>query len=402
MNSAYATISPATRRSVLLLSFATFASMTVQRLCDPMLPALSREFDVSLAQAARVVSMFAVVYGLAQLIYGPLGDRFGKFRVITLATLGCSLGCLAAALATSLDSLVWARILMALAGAAVIPMSLAWIGDAVDYELRQETLARVGLGTTMGVAAGQLLGGLFTDMLSWRAGFGFMMVLFGGVGLLLLAELRRQQAASTAPAAPPAAGGGFARQARGLLRDRWTRTVLTVSVLEGAAAFGVVAICASHLHHQLGVSLAMAGSVMALFGIGGMLYMAIAGRMIRRFGEHGLAFWGGALLALSELVIAFTPFWILAVPASLLAGFGFFMFHNTVQVNATQMAPQARGVGVAMFAAFLFMGQSLGVLALAGLVDYIGTSYVIALGAMVMLSLGAWFSYGLQRRHALS
>ena len=65
MTSGDASISAATRRSVLLLSFATFSSMTAQRLCDAMLPELSREFSASLAQAAQVVSMFAVVYGLA-------------------------------------------------------------------------------------------------------------------------------------------------------------------------------------------------------------------------------------------------------------------------------------------------------------------------------------------------
>ena len=40
------------------------------------------------------------------------------------------------------------------------------------------------------------------------------------------------------------------------------------------------------------------------------------------------------------------------------AGYGFFMFHNNMQTNATQMAPNARGTGVSMFALALFMGQS--------------------------------------------
>ncbi|MEA3394938.1 MAG: MFS transporter, partial [Pseudomonadota bacterium] len=195
MTSGNASISAATRRSVLLLSFATFASMTAQRLCDAMLPELSREFSATLAQAAQVVSMFAVVYGLAQLFYGPLGDRLGKYRVVTLATLGCSVGSIATVFATSLDWLVLARMGVALGAAAVIPLSLAWIGDAVAYEMRQETLARVGLGTTLGIAGGQLLGGVFSDSLGWRWAFGFMTLLFGVVGLLLRADLRRQRLA---------------------------------------------------------------------------------------------------------------------------------------------------------------------------------------------------------------
>lgn len=82
-------ISPATRRTILLLSLGTFSSMAAQRICDAMLPELSRVFGVGLAQAAQVVSIFAITYGISQLLYGPLGDRLGKFRVITYAALFC-------------------------------------------------------------------------------------------------------------------------------------------------------------------------------------------------------------------------------------------------------------------------------------------------------------------------
>src|SRR5437899_11070020 len=92
MTTGPATISAATRRSILLLSFATFASMAAQRICDAMLPELSRTFAVSLAQAAQVVSVFAGVYGRAQLVDGPLGGRLGRLRIVTFATLGVSSG----------------------------------------------------------------------------------------------------------------------------------------------------------------------------------------------------------------------------------------------------------------------------------------------------------------------
>lgn len=185
MTNGSATISAATRHSILLLSFATFSSMAAQRICDAMLPELSRVFSVSLAQAAQVVSVFAVVYGLAQLFYGPLGDRLGKFRIVTFATLACSVGSIMAVFAASLDLLVLARVMVALGAAAIIPLSMAWVGDAVAHDQLQETLARVGLGTTLGIVGGQLVGGLLTDTLGWRWAFGFMALLFGVVGSLL-------------------------------------------------------------------------------------------------------------------------------------------------------------------------------------------------------------------------
>lgn len=401
MTSADASISAATRRSVLLLSFATFSSMSAQRLCDAMLPELSREFSASLAHAAQVVSMFAVVYGLAQLFYGPLGDRLGKYRVVTLATLGCSVGSIVAVFAASLEGLVLARMLVALGAAAVIPLSLAWIGDAVAYEQRQETLARVGLGTTLGIAGGQLLGGLFTDSLGWRWAFGFMTLLFGVVGLLLLADLRRQRAPVATQNTQPLVRPGFVAQALIIVTGRWSRVVLGVAFVEGAAGFGVMAIWASHLHHVLGLSLSVSGAIVALFGLGGMFYMAVARFLIRRFGERGLVRLGVGLLGVAALVIAISPHWGPTIPASLLGGFGFFMFHNTMQANATQMAPAARGTAVSLFASALFLGQSVGVLLAAALVTRIGSAAVIGAGGTVLVLVGAFFANALKRRDAL-
>ncbi|MEO8020378.1 MFS transporter [Polaromonas sp.] len=398
-----APLSAATRRSILLLSFATFASMVAQRICDAMLPELSRVFAVSLVQAAQVVSVFAVAYGVAQLFYGPLGDRLGKFRIVTFATLGCCVGSVVAALATSLDMLVFARLLMALGAAALIPLAMAWVGDTVPPEQLQEMLTRTGLGSTLGIVGGQLAGGLLTDALGWRWAFAFLTLLFGVVGALLWVDWRRQQAAALPAMAVPhaqAARAGFVKQALLIVTGPWSRVVLLMAFVEGAAGFGALAIWASHLHRSLGLALSVAGAIVALFGLGGVLYMAVGRHMIRRFGQQGLVLVGGILVGASAWVLAYTPHWLPALPASLLAGFGFFMFHNTMQATATQMAPGARGTAVSLFASFLFLGQSAGVVVAAALIGRLGSGAVVALGGLVMAAEGVFFAWALRRRDA--
>ena len=396
-------ISPATRRTILLLSFATFASMAAQRICDAMLPELSRVFAVGLGQAAQVVSVFAITYGAAQLFYGPLGDRIGKFRVITFATLGCSIGSALAVAAGTLDMLVFARLLMALGAAALIPLSMAWIGDAVPSDQLQEMLTRTGLGSTLGIVGGQLVGGLLTDALGWRWAFVFMTVLFGVVGSLLWLDLRRQRAPAAKAQAPVQSAPrlGFVTQALLIVTGPWSRIILLMALVEGAAGFGVLAIWASHLHRSLSLSLSLAGAIVALFGLGGMLYMAVGRHLIRRFGQQGLVLFGGGIVGVSALVLAYSPHWGPALPASLLAGFGFFMFHNTMQANATQMVPHARGTAVSLFSSSLFLGQSIGVVLAASLIDRIGTGAVIALGGAVMALEGVYFAWVLRRRERL-
>ncbi len=73
-------------------------------------------------------------------------------------------------------------------------------------------------------------------------------------------------------------------------------------------------------------------------------------------------------------------------------GLGFYMLHNTLQTNATQMAPEARGTAVAIFASCFFLGQSAGV-ALAGLVvERVGTTPVLLGGAFGLLVVGLVFA----------
>lgn len=393
----------ATRRSILLLSFATFTSMTTQRICDAMLPELSRVFGTGLPQAAQVVSVFAIVYGVLQLFYGPMGDRLGKFRVIAWATLACSLGNLMAVFAGSLEALVASRVLVAVAAAGIIPLTLAWLGDVAEPGRLQETIARVGLGTALGVGSGQLAGGLLTDTLGWRWAFGCLALMFCGVGLLLLRDLGRQErahatAAHGAVAAGPAVRPHFMAQLLVMLAQPWPRTILLVGVIEGAAGFGALAIWATHLHLSLGFSLSAAGGVVALFGFGGVCYMATARLLIRRLRQPQLVLLGVGLVLAAALVIGFSPLRWPTVPASLVAGFGFFAFHNVMQASAAQMAPAARGSAVALFAASLFLGQSVGVTLAASLAGRIGAGPVIALSGLTMFAVGLWFSGALRRR----
>jgi MFS family permease len=120
------------------------------------------------------------------------------------------------------------------------------------------------------------------------------------------------------------------------------------------------------------VSLTMAGALVALYAVGGMMYTFVAGAVLRRLGERGLALAGGVVLCLAFLVYLLGPAWGWAVLASALAGFGYYLLHATLQTNATQMVPDARGTAVAWFASCLFMGQAAGV-ALAGvMVDAVG------------------------------
>ena len=117
--------------TILLLSGAAFFGGAALRICDSLLPRLAADFGRTPGQAGQVIISFSVAYGLMQLLFGPLGDRYGKARMVWLATVGCALGALVSALAPGFDALVALRCVWGMAAAGVIPLAMAWIGDAV-------------------------------------------------------------------------------------------------------------------------------------------------------------------------------------------------------------------------------------------------------------------------------
>jgi len=70
---------------VFILSVAGFAAIAVMRVVDPLLPVIAGEFKVGIGDASLIITAYSITYGLCVLFYGPLGDRFGKLRVILIS-----------------------------------------------------------------------------------------------------------------------------------------------------------------------------------------------------------------------------------------------------------------------------------------------------------------------------
>jgi predicted MFS family arabinose efflux permease len=74
------------------------------------------------------------------------------------------------------------------------------------------------------------------------------------------------------------------------------------------------------------------------------------------------------------------------------------MLHNTLQTNATQMAPEARGLAVSLFAFTLFCAQSVGIALAAPVMDRYGGQPIFLLAAVIVLAVAFWFRRQLLRK----
>jgi predicted MFS family arabinose efflux permease len=375
-------------RALFFLAVASFSGAATTRIMDAILPQIAHEFAVTIGAAAFVATAYAFAYGLFQLVFGPLGDRYGKYRIILLACAGSALTTLACAFSGTLPGLAAARLLSGMMAAAIVPLSIAWVGDVVPGDERQQVLARFMSAQIMGLLAGQIGGGVLGEYFGWRSAFLLIAAVYVLAIAGMLFEIVRNPALTRAkPAADASLRKSFATFA-GLVRRPVVRFVLAMVAIESFAMFGAFTYVGASLRYRFGFDYASVGLYLAVYCAGGLVYVLFSRRLIGWLGPSRLSFWGTVLVAATYVAIAITPVAEAYLPAIAVMGLGFYMLHNTLQTLATQMAPDARGSAVALFATFYFLAQAVGVY-LAGLViDRHGTSPVFLAAAALLLVLG--------------
>jgi MFS transporter, YNFM family, putative membrane transport protein len=379
------------REVIFLVALAAFISGISLRCVEPMLPKLATEFGTTISAAASIVTTFALAYAGAVLLQGPLGDRYGKVRVVTFAIALTGIASLACALAWDVPSLAAARLAMGIFASASVPLGIAYIGDVVVPAERQAVIANFIGGSVLGQTLGPLFGGAFTDVLGWRASFVALGALFVAVSLILYVRTGR---------AWPAAGpGAFSPLAvyRSILPRRPVQWLAATGMAETVFFFGAFVFLGAFLKERFDISYTLIGLVLAGYGVGGLVYAGLARRLIAALGEHGLVATGGVLGAVLFTLVVLAPAWPWTIACTVGLGIAFYMLHNTVQMKATEAAPDARGATVALYASCWAMGQATGVAAMGAAVALVGFAPAIVAFGIAFALVGIWLRGNLDR-----
>lgn len=345
---------PNPRASLIVLGAAALLVSADARVVDPLLKVFGDEFGVSDQTAGWLVTAYALPYGLCQLLFGTLGDRYGKLNVLAVALACFALGTAACAFVPGFDVLLGLRFATGVAAAAVIPLSLSYIGDTVPLAERQVALGKFMSSLMLGQILSASLGGEFGESLGWRALF----LILGGTAAIATAmvaresrrcvQVRSQKTFSIEPY-------------RRLAKAPFAGMVLGSVFVEGTLVFGTLAYLAASMRDRFpDLSLRHIGIMLACYGIGGILYSLSVKRLVPKLGEKGIAMLGGSVLAVSCGLHAWMPAWPWFPVAMVLFGLGYVTLHGTLQTRATELDPAARATAVSLFAFIFFLGQGTG------------------------------------------
>jgi YNFM family putative membrane transporter len=345
----------------LVFAVCAFASAFGMRIIDPLVLPIAGQFGVTPATAALLTTAYALPYAVAQPFLGPLGDRFGKVRCMQVCVTAMALALLFGVVAANYQLLLLTRLLAGVFAGGIIPLVLAGLGDAYSLQERQVVMGRMLVVIISGQMLGSALAGLASDAFGWRAAIGLAAIVAVAASAMMMVLLARGAAAQ---AAGPAHMPSFAALYAEVFRNPKAVWLYSAVVCEGALVYCLFPYMGQLLVERGGSSADAAtsqtGLVLGAFGIGGVLYGLAVRRIIAALGVRRMCTLGSIAVAAMYALLLVLPLWWWHALAMMVCGLGFYMLHNCLQIEATELAPGARGSAVALFACGLFIGIGLG------------------------------------------
>ncbi|MFL6163351.1 MAG: MFS transporter [Jatrophihabitantaceae bacterium] len=326
---------------------------------NPLLLPISRDFGISLGAATFALTGYLLLFGLMQPVHGVISDAIGRVRVLRIALFGLAAGNVVAGLAPNLGLLIAGRATAGAFGAAIIPVSMAYVGDRVAVEHRQRTMATLMSCSALGAAAATICAGVLTDLVNWRPA-----VLLVALVAPALAVLYRR----LPEAAPPWADQpSVASRIQRVFGIGWLRFLIAFTFVEGAAMVGFFNFFNAALQVH-GKSIVVAGLVTSTYGLA-----AVAGGIAVRVLDTRLSgatmFGGGTLLLFLGYLVAANSQTIDAILlASVLSGSALAVAQSALQawVLAATPAP-VRGTAASLVACSVFTGAAVSTALVGGL-----------------------------------
>jgi DHA1 family bicyclomycin/chloramphenicol resistance-like MFS transporter len=259
----------------------------------PSLPGLAGEFSTSSGQVQLTLSLFLAGFALAQIVYGPLSDRFGRKPMLLVGLVLFVLASIACALAESIEMLILARFIQALGGSAGPVLGRAMVRDIHGPRESARVLSHIGSAMALAPAFAPILGGYMSVYLGWSSIFWFLALIgLFGAALLVLAIEETAPREHRHPKPIKAILGDYVS----LLRDREFLGYTLTCTLAYAGLFAFLSGSSFVIIEYFGVSEQNFGLLFMLVVAGYISGTLTGARLSRRYDFKRLVFLGSMVL----------------------------------------------------------------------------------------------------------
>jgi DHA1 family bicyclomycin/chloramphenicol resistance-like MFS transporter len=371
---------------VLVLSLLLGLQPITTDLYLPALPAMTQGFGASLSQAQLTLTALLLAFGLSQLVWGPLSDRFGRRPVLLWGTLLYVLASVASAFVVSMEQLIALRALQGVAMGAGVMCARAVVRDlyAPSEGARIMSKGLTGLGVI--ACASAPVGGLLSEYFGFRVTL-LALAVFGAIALAVVALRFEETLAQKNPRALEPLT--LLRTWGQIVRNPtfWAFTLLATTSYGGLFTF--LAAGSFVFIGVLGLSKPAYGLAMLTMSLSYIVGTFICRRLLPRFGVRKTVAIAGACTLTAGTAMGVLALMGVQSVAAIMGPFYLFMLGHGVHQPCGQSGsvgpfPQAAGAasamsGFLMMVAAFFMG------------GWLGTSLAASPGNVLPLTNGIWF-----------
>lgn len=376
--------STAPRAMLPLICSAAFLVFVQTFMVAPLIPRLSVVLHSPIAWVGLAIPAYVVPQAIATLFSGPLSERLGRRGVIFGSLVAFIVLTAATATTGRIDAFIGWRIATGVSAAGVVPISLTLIGDVVPFERRGRAVGWLFGSIAGGTATGAAAGALLEPLIGWRS-------LFLGVALLsalvVVAALATGAFPRIATAAAPA-WSAVARGYRALLALSRARHTYGYVLLNAILQSGVFTWVGVYLHRRFGLGETGIGLVLLGYGIPGLLFGPVIGKLADRYGRARIIPLGVTLTGVCALLLALPLGRLWVQIAIVLLSLGFDLTHPLLAAIATDLHGP-RGQAVALMAFSLFLGFGLGSLLFEAALTLGFTAALVIFGVVALLAAAA-------------
>ncbi len=373
-----ATLSDPAKWMLPVLCTSAFLVFVQAFMVAPLIPRLADVFHTQVGWVGLAVPAYLLPYGIATLAWGPLSDRFGR-RAVILTSLFLFIGLTAAtASASNVTSFIAWRAATGAGASGIVPIGLTLIGDVVPFQRRGRAIGWLFGAIAGGTAAGATLGALTEPIVGW------LLAVSALSALLAVAATAGGAIPRLARSKAPAWSSVFHGYVSLLTLARGRRTYAYV-VINAVVQSGVYTWLGLYLRQRFGLGEVGIGLALLGYGIPGLLFGPVIGRLADKHGRSRIIPAGVALTAACALILA-APISLIAVQAAIVTlSLGFDLTQPLLAGIVTDLrGARAQATGLMAFA--LFSGFGLGSLLFQIALRYGFTAALILFGVAAMVA----------------
>ena len=344
---------PAFRRLNLALFAAGFSTFAILYCVQPLLPEFSREFHVSAAVSSLSLSLSTGLLAVAMLVAGSLSEVWGRKPVMVASLFASALLTILSAAAPNWTSLLLTRMLIGITLSGLPAVAMAYVSEEVDSKSIGLAMGLFIGGNAIGGMAGRIIGGVLTDLGSWRLAVG----LIGTIGLVSAIAAWRSLPASVHFHPRRADPQDLLRSLGMHLRDPGLRALFTQAFL----LMGAFVTLYNYLGYRLteppySLSQTAIGAIFAAYLIG-TLSSAWIGELAGRLGRRRVL-WAMIAIMLAGVALTLSPHLALILAGIVAVTFGFFGGHSIASSWVGNRAVDAKAQASALYLFCYYIGSS--------------------------------------------